>query len=132
MKKLTEFNEILDKKSFLHLAFVKKDGSPHSTPIWMDDDRENNIIYINTATGRVKTHLNVGSKVAGSIIDPDNPYNFLGFEGAIIHKTVGDSSADDHIDALAKKYLGQDKYPNRSDTETRIKLTIKVDKVFGT
>ncbi|MHA1982766.1 MAG: pyridoxamine 5'-phosphate oxidase family protein [Candidatus Hodarchaeales archaeon] len=130
MKKLVDFSNILDKKSFLHLAIVKKNGLPHVSPIWFSDDRENGILFINTATGRVKTFLDVGSRVAGSILDPDNAYSYLGFEGTVTDRIMGEE-ADSHIDQLAKRYLGQDKYPYRKSDEKRIKLTVKVDFVSG-
>jgi len=130
MKTLKEFSEILNKKSILNLAIIKKNGLPHVSPIWFSDDRENGIIFINTATGRVKSALDVGSKVAGSILDPDNDYSYLGFEGTITERIMGEE-AERHIDQLAKRYLGKDKYPYRSSDEKRIKLIIKVDKVSG-
>jgi PPOX class probable F420-dependent enzyme len=130
MKNLTEFSSILDKKSFLHLGIMKKDGTPHVSPIWFSDDRENDIIYINTATGRIKTDLGVDSKVAGSILDPDDPYSYLGFEGTIIERILG-KEAEDHIDHLANRYLGKETYPYRTSKEQRIKLIVKVDKVHS-
>lgn len=130
MKKLTEFSKILDKKSILNLAMVKKNGNPHVTPIWFSDDRENDIIYINTATGRVKTSLDTGSKIAGSILDPDNDYSYIGFEGTVIKRIMG-KEADDHIDQLANRYLGKETYPYRTSSEQRIKLIVKVNRIFG-
>jgi len=40
------------------------------------------------------------------------------------------SEADEHIDKLAKKYFGLDKYPRQSPDEKRIILKIKPEKVF--
>ena len=38
--------------------------------------------------------------------------------------------ADEHIDKLAKKYLGADKYPFRAPGEKRILLKIKPESVI--
>src|SRR2546430_13106047 len=46
-----------------------------------------------------------------SIIDPENPYRYLEIRGKVVEIT--EQGADAHIDKLAKKYLGLDKYPHR-------------------
>jgi len=43
---------------------------------------------------------------------------------------VTGEEANEHIDKLAKKYLGKDKYPYRSAGEKRVILKIKPDNVF--
>ena len=37
--------------------------------------------------------------------------------------------ADAHIDALAKKYLGVDSYPMRTEGEVRIKVRVRTDHI---
>jgi len=59
-----------------------------------------------------------GSHVALSIMDPDNAYRHLQVRGTVSHVT--EDGADAHIDSLAKKYLGQDKYPFRQPGEVRV------------
>jgi hypothetical protein len=39
--------------------------------------------------------------------------------------------ADDHIDALAKKYLDVDSYPYRKADEQRVTIVIEPEKVLG-
>ena len=94
MNKLEEFKDILfDKKAFALVALVTKQGLPHVTPLWFDlteEDYNNGILNINTATGRVKSNnLSKGSKVAISIMDPDNGYRYLGFHGTILDWIMG-------------------------------------------
>jgi hypothetical protein len=48
--------------------------------------------------------------------------------GRVVEQT--NAGADEHIDKLAKKYLGLEKYPMRSSEEKRIILKIKPEKVF--
>jgi hypothetical protein len=38
--------------------------------------------------------------------------------------------ADEHINQLAKKYLGVDEYPYRQADEVRVKIVIEPDKVI--
>ena len=114
------------KKAFANLATVMPDGSPQVTPVWFDyvDGK----IRVNTAKGRVKARiLREGSPVALAIMDPDNPYRYVQIKGRVA--SVTESGADTHIDALAKKYLGQDRYPYRKPDEVRVTFTIAPDRV---
>jgi len=52
----------------------------------------------------------------------------VSIRGKVIEQIT--EGADEHTDKLAKKYLGIDKYPYRSQNETRIILKIKPEKIF--
>src|SRR5215469_6163994 len=102
------------KKAFANLATLMPDGSPQVTPVWFD--RKDGVFRINTAKGRVKArNLKEGSPVAIAIMDPDNAYRYVQVRGTV--SRVAEKGADAHIDLLAKKYLGQDKYPFRQPGE---------------
>ena len=114
------------KKSFAHLATVMADGSPQVTPVWFDlaDGR----IRVNTARGRVKARtMRPGARVALSILDPDNAYRYLQIRGQVSRET--EDGADAHIDALAEKYLGKDRYPFRRAGEVRVIFEITPEAV---
>jgi PPOX class probable F420-dependent enzyme len=97
-----------EKAPIANLATLQPDGSPQVTPVWFD--YTNGIVRVNTAKGRIKArNLSVGSKVAMSIVDPDNAYRYIQIRGEVSKETT--DGADAHIDSLAKKYLGKDKYP---------------------
>jgi PPOX class probable F420-dependent enzyme len=81
-------------------------------------------IRVNTAKGRVKArNMKQGSPVAVSIMDPDNPYRHIQVRGRV--ERVSEDGADAHIDSLAKKYLGKDKYPYASPNEVRVMYEIE-------
>lgn len=65
--------------------------------------------------------------VALSIIDPDDAYRYLQIIGKITEIT--EQGADAHIDALAKKYMGQDTYPFRQPGEERVIYKVTPGKV---
>jgi PPOX class probable F420-dependent enzyme len=107
---------VKDKKAFANLATLMPDGSPHVTPVWFD--YTNGVLRVNTAKGRVKArNMKTGAPVALAIMDPDNAYRYLQVRGRV--KRMTEQGADAHIDSLAKKYLGQDKYPYRQPGEVR-------------
>ena len=121
-----QYKDLLQKKAFAHLATVMKDGSPQVTPIWFDYDGTH--VRINSAKGRWKDkNMRNRPKVALSIPDPDNPYRYVQIRGTVTEVT--ESGADAHIDSLAKKYLGQDKYPYRQPGEERVIYKIAVERV---
>jgi len=114
------------KKAFANIATVMSDGSPQVTPVWFDTTGEK--IRVNTAKGRVKARtMKEGTKVAMAIMDPDNPYRYIQIRGTV--SRVTENGADAHIDSLAKKYLGKDKYPFRQPGETRLMFEITPDAV---
>ena len=91
-------------------------------------DLDGSTIRINSAKGRVKDkNMRRNKKVALSIFDPDNPYRHLAVQGEVVEIT--EQGADAHIDALAKKYLGKDKYPFRQPGEVRVIYKIRPDHV---
>ena len=118
---------LLTGKNFAFVATLMKDGSPQITPTWIDFD--GNAILINTAEGRTKQkNVSRDSRVSISVVDNNNPYDMVTIRGKVIEQTT--KGADDHIDKLAKRYLGLDTYPYRSSTEKRIILKVQPDKVF--
>jgi PPOX class probable F420-dependent enzyme len=115
-------------KNFAFLGTVNKDGSPQVSPVWIDMD-ENNIIYINTAIGRTKQkNVTRDPRVSISLLDENNPYSMTTIKGKVIEQIT--EGADGHIDNLAKKYLGVEKYPGHSATSKRVILKIMPEKVF--
>jgi PPOX class probable F420-dependent enzyme len=117
------FRDLLEqKKAFAHLATIMRDGSPQVTPVWFD--YTGGMIRVNTAKGRVKArNLREGAPVALSIMDPDNAYRYIQIRGRV--KRVVEAGADQHIDSLAKKYLGKDKYPFGQPGEIRVMYEIE-------
>ena len=108
---------VTQKKAFAHIATVQPDGSPQVTPVWFD--YTNGLVRVNTAKGRVKARNMVeGSKVALSILDPDNAYRYIQIRGTVTKVTEDGAVA--HIDSLAKKYMDKDVYPFHNAKDVRV------------
>ena len=121
-----QFKDLFAKVAFAQLATLMADGRPQVTPVWVDYDGEH--VRVNSAKGRVKDkNMRRDRRVALSIQDPDNPYRYLAIQGDVVEIT--EEGADAHIDALAKKYLGKDRYPFRAPGEVRVIYKIRPDKV---
>ena len=119
---------LIDGQNFGNLATVMKDGSPQVTPVWIN--REGDNILVNTAVGRTKQrNILKDQRVAVSIYDQKNPYSMVLIKGHVISQSS--DGADEHIDLLAKKYIGKDKYPWRQANEKRVIIKIQPDTLFS-
>ncbi len=115
-----------ETKAFGCLATLMKDGSPQLTPVWFNTDGKH--ILINSSVGRVKDrNMRRDSRVAFVIVDPKNPYRYLQIRGKVVEITTEGARA--HIDALAKKYRGVDKYVGIDPNETRVTYKILPDNI---
>ena len=123
-----EQKQFFRKPNFGHLATLEPDGWPHVTPVWIDVDDQ--YILVNSAVGRRKVrNVERDPRVSLEVAELENPYSMLSLKGQVVEMTT--DGADEHIDAMAKKYLGQDSYPFRQPGEKRIILKIQPEKVIA-
>jgi PPOX class probable F420-dependent enzyme len=95
---------------------LRPDGSSHSTVVWIDEvDGE---VWFNTAVGRAKErYLRADPRASVLVLDPANQYRWVAVSGTV---SLQEEEADEHIDKLARKYLGQDRYPWHDREQQRI------------
>ena len=118
------FLDLFNKKAFASLATLMPDGTPQVTPVWCDYDGKN--VIINSAKGRQKDrNLRREPHVSLAIIDPENPYRYVELRGHV--SEITEQGAADHIDRMARKYLGVDKYPYAQPGEVRVLYKIEID-----
>jgi PPOX class probable F420-dependent enzyme len=132
MSKLPELAHklITEGRNFAAVATLMPDGSPQVSIVWIDSDGEH--VILNTAEGRAKAkNLRRDPRVAVTVINSENPYEQVMIRGRVVEMTH--NGADAHIDRLAKKYLGVDKYPYRGPGEQRVIVKIAPEhiRVFG-
>lgn len=81
-------------------------------------------MIVNSAKGRRKDrNMRMDPRASLAISDPDNPYRCLEVRGTVVEIT--EEGADDHIDSMAKKNMGVDKYPYRQPGEVRVMYKIE-------
>ncbi len=121
-----EARHLLGGKNFAHVATVMEDGSPQVSPVWVDS--EDGLVVFNTAEGRLKPkNLRRDPRVAISITNPENPYESLLIRGRAVELTH--EGADEHIDALAKRYMSVEEYPLRQPGEVRVIVKVEPERV---
>jgi len=123
---LEKYSDLFSKKAFANLSTLMQDGSPQVTPVWCDFDGKH--VRVNSARGRVKDkNIRRDPRVALAIVDPENPYRYMEIRGKVIEIT--EKGADDHINSLSQKYLGNPVYPYRQPGEVRVLYKIEPQKV---
>src|SRR5438067_9975192 len=117
-----KYKDLFQKRAFASLGTLMPDGRPQVTPVWCDFDGDH--VIFNSARGRQKDkNVRRDPRVALAVIDPENPYRYLEIRGRVVEIT--EEGAAEHINKLAKKYLGVDKYPYGQPGEVRVLYKIK-------
>ena len=109
------------------LSTLRKDGTAHLTPVWIDWDGEH--LLVNTTAGRVKErHMRADPRVSVAVVDGQDVARYVSMTGIADLTTDG---AEDHIDKMARKYLGEPTYPVelRMPGERRVLARITLTKV---
>ena len=122
--------ELLKAKNFCNVASLRADGTVHGVPVWVDlqDGRP----VVNSAEGRSWVrHLERDPRVTLTVQNFENPYEYLEVRGRVAEQTR--DGADEHIDAMAKKYMDADEYPLRQPGEQRVIIRVEPEhtKVWG-
>ena len=119
--------KIVQDKAYGHVITFNADGKPQVTMVWMDVEGDE--VLFNTAEGRLKPkNLRRDHRVIISVQDRNDPRSYMVFHGKA---SVTEAGADEHIDKLAKRFLGADKYPFRRPGEKRLVVRVKVDRIGG-
>ncbi|MFN8132643.1 MAG: PPOX class F420-dependent oxidoreductase [Solirubrobacteraceae bacterium] len=117
---------LLEAPNFCLVATLREDGTPHVVPTWVDIDGED--VVLNTAEGRAWIrNLRRNRNATLTVLNHENPYEYLTVRGSLSGDTH--DGADEHIDRMAKKYLGQDSYPFRQPGEERVIVRVTPEKV---
>ena len=118
--------ELLQGKNFAYVATIRQDGTVHNVPVWVDV--EGNNVVVNSAEGRVwPENVRRTGQATLTVANTDNPYEYVSITGHLAEDTH--EGADEHIDKMAQKYLGQDKYPYHQPGDVRVIMRIAPDRV---
>lgn len=117
-----------ETRAFAFLATTMEDGTPQVTPVWFSTDGDD--ILLNSAKGRVKDrNMRQRPQVALTIVDPQNPYRYISVRGKVIEISTEGGWA--HIDALAKKYTGNEHFTPNAPDEVRVIYRVRLERVHA-
>jgi PPOX class probable F420-dependent enzyme len=118
--------ELLKGRNFCIVSTIRPDGSIHAAPTWIDVQDHQPVL--NTAAGRAwPRNLERDPRVTLTVQNMENPYEYVAIRGRVAEFTT--SNADEHIDALAMKYLGKESYPYRQPGEQRVIVRVEPELV---
>jgi PPOX class probable F420-dependent enzyme len=118
---------VLEDKAYGHVITFSPSGRPQVTMVWLDVEGDE--VLFNTAEGRKKPqNLRRDPRVIISVQNRNDLQSYVVLHGTAI---VTEAGADPHIDKLAKRFLGLDKYPFRQPGEKRLIVRVKADRIGG-
>jgi PPOX class probable F420-dependent enzyme len=102
--------DLLEGDALGYLATIRRDGSPHVTPLWVDHD--GNTVIVDVRVDRVKAaNMRERPAVALSIGDPRNADRHLDITGRVVSWSEDEDSWREHMNRLARRYLKVAEYP---------------------
>ena len=116
------YEDILESTALAHVATIGPHGEPQCNPVWFDWDGEH-VKFSQTKTRQKYQNLNRDRRIALSIVDPENPYRYLEIRGEVVR--IEEDPNINFISAMAKKYLGLDKYPYHQPGDERVVVFVR-------
>jgi PPOX class probable F420-dependent enzyme len=122
-----EFDDLFERETFAVFATMMPAGTPQLTPVWISsetvdgDDR----ILVNTARNRQKERNVKRNPLVGlCVMDPEDPYRYVSVRGEV--EEVTNEGAEEHIDRLARRYMGVEEYPHHGE-EAGERVIIRIE-----
>lgn len=116
--------DLVGAPHFAHLATINADGSPQSTPIWVQRDGDD-VLFTTDAGYRKARNIARDARVSLSIHDERNPYRYIELRGRAETEPRDDYA---FLDGLSNQYLGRD-YPYKTDDAQGILVRVRLDHV---
>jgi PPOX class probable F420-dependent enzyme len=117
--------DILEAKCFAHVATLRPDGMISNHPVCLVWDGRH-VRFSFTKTRKKDRNLRADDRVALSVPDPQNIWRYIEIRGRV---TLEDDVDRRFIDSIARKYMGQDRYPFDRPGEERVTATVHVEQV---
>ena len=114
---------LLSRPNFAHLSTLMPDGSPNTTPVWIDV-RDHRILIASGESSLKVRNLRRDPRLALSVIDFHDPYEEVQIRGRVIE--FREDSKFEIMDEISRKYIGKE-FPFRNP-EGRVAIVIEVEK----
>lgn len=103
------YADLLESTALAHVATIGPAGEPQSSPLWFDWD--GTFLRFAQVSGYQQKIRNLrrDPRIALSIVDPANPYRHLEIRGTV--ERFEPDPEMTFINAMAKKYLNEERYP---------------------
>ena len=116
-----KYQDLLTSSALAHVATIGPQGEPQVNPVWVGWDGTH--LRFSQTTGRQKyRNVQHDARIALSIVDPKNPYRYLEIRGTVVQ--IDADPELDFINAMSKKYLGMERYPNHRPGDERVVVVV--------
>lgn len=119
--------DLLESTALADVATIGPDGAPQVNPVWFGWDGSR-ISFSQTKARQKYKNLHKDNRIALSIVDPANPYRYIEIRGKVVEFIEDPDKA--FIDSMAKKYLGEDKYPWSQPGEERVVVVVQPERAL--
>lgn len=119
------YEDLLESTAVANIATIGPQDEPQVNPVWFGWDGEH-LRFSQTKTRQKYHNLRRDPRIALSIVDPNNPYRYLEIRGKVVG--IEEDPNLDFINAMAKKYLGQDKYPWHRPDDERVVILVEPER----
>ena len=117
--------DILNKRSFAHVATLGPHGEPQSNPVWFEWDGRF-VKFSQTTTRQKYRNLQRDNRIALSVHDPDEPHRYIEIRGRV--EKIESDPDKSFINKMSKKYIGKDAYPWGAPDEERVVVYVRPDR----
>jgi PPOX class probable F420-dependent enzyme len=114
--------DLLESTALAHVATIGPHGEPQNNPVWFGWDGTH-VMFSQTTQRQKYRNLQRDNRIAFSIVDPANPYRYLEVRGLV--ERIDPDPDNAFIDAMAKKYMGQERYPWSRPDEERLVVVVR-------
>jgi PPOX class probable F420-dependent enzyme len=99
-----EVRELFDAPNYVHLATLRRDGSPRSWVVWVGLEGDRILVCTGVSTWKAKD-MAADPRVSLSVTDLANPYRMAAVQGRVVE--VRDDADSTAMDLISVKYTGQ-------------------------
>jgi len=104
-----EVRELLAGQNYVHLATLKRDGSPRCHVVWVGLEGEKVLVCTSDTTWKAKD-VRRDPRVALSVVDGNNPYRMAAVQGLVVEERPDEGCR--YMDPISIKYTGKP-FPSR-------------------
>ena len=100
----SDVRELLERPNYVHLATLRRDGSPRNWVVWVGVEGDHILICTDTSTWKAKD-MQREPRLALSVVDLENPYQMAALQGRVVEiRPDADNAA---MDVISHKYTGR-------------------------
>lgn len=119
--------DLLESTALAEVATIGPGGAPQVSPVWFGWDGKH-LSFSQTKTRQKLKNLHKDKRIALAIVDPANPYRYLELRGKVVDFIEDPDKA--FINAMSKKYIGEDPYPWNRPGDERVIVVVEPDRAL--